>query len=513
MDPTTDRAFATIMPAMNTVIAATPPGRIEGVREGDVCVWRGIRYAKAPVGPLRFRAPQPVDKWEGTINAHSFGNVSLQPPSVLNKITSPLNEDCLNLNIFSTFREGEKLPVMVFIHGGAYINGAGSVPAYDGKKLAREGVVVVTINYRLGVLGYLYAKGLPGCDAEFDSNIGLRDQIAALRWVNDNVLAFGGDPGCVTIFGESAGANAVVTLMAVPSAAGLFHRAIVQSLPMSTTLTIQQATEIAQLYCQKIGVDSDPISLKTTPGEAFISSAYEFTAWIASTKRPGTMAFNPVVDSDVLPLEPIVALRAGSGRNVPLLIGSNLHESEIFIKRNYPLVTYNSDLIDLLFNLHPHIDRNRILSAYPGFPSRQACLNFASDMMFTIPTLWVADAQKLHTPNVYVYRFDYSPTLGGLIGLGATHASELPLVFGTFDLAPYTFLYSLSFGAHLPLSKRICKAWTDFAKSGDPKVVGWKRFEDTERCVSVWDSPEDKILSDPYKRVRDAWGDNKFYTS
>ena len=223
-----------------------------------VKVWRGVRYAAAPVGELRFRAPEPPPRWTEVVDATAFGPACPQPaiPNVQLDLGAPQGEDCLSLNVWasSDTRPGDRKPVLVWLHGGAYVLGSGSQPLYDGRRLAGDGVIVVTVNYRIGAFGFLDLSSFSSSRQRFDSNIGLRDVLAALGWVRDNIAAFGGDPERVTLFGESAGAGIVTTLLAVPAAAGLFAGAIAQSSPATSVYDSGRARQMAEVVLEKLDI-------------------------------------------------------------------------------------------------------------------------------------------------------------------------------------------------------------------------------------------------------------------
>ncbi|KAJ3182754.1 hypothetical protein HDU87_008093 [Geranomyces variabilis] len=512
-------------------IVTTTSGAVRGtVRSPGLFIWRGIPYAAPPVGPLRFKAPQPVKPWDGVLDTTRFGADAIR--SVLGDIkmsVMPESEDCLFLNVWSSGLKGPARPVMVYIHGGAYIDGSGSIPLYNGRHLAQRGdVVVVTINYRLGALGYLYMPSIPS----MDSNLGLRDQVFALEWVRDNIAAFGGDPDNVTIFGESAGGNAVTTLLAVPSARGLFARAIAQSPTVTHVWPAELGAAISAEFCAALVAAAAkakyPTTTTTTASDDVETVLREISAVdigpfygshfrAVAASRPGWSGFSPVVDGTFLPMDPLDATRAGLTADIPLLLGTNRDEAALFYKKNQPCALPVSEAqIEAVFSATASAPRDRVLRAYPTYPSLAARLQFAGDIVFGAATLQLAEARTTTTTTTnttakkqqlaaktYLYRFDYAPLAARILGLGATHGTELPLVFGTTAGAIGKQLYVFSFGRQRALGERMMDAWIGFARTGEP---GWAAYEPEKRVTKVWDFV-DREVDDLGKDVRTAWGD------
>src|SRR5262245_6396772 len=306
-------------------VVTTSLGQIRGTREEHVTVFRGIPFAAAPIGPRRFRAPSRPSARVDVLDATRFRAQALQNANALGMIgfdEAPMDEDCLFLNVWTPSTDGARRPVMVWIHGGAFVIGAGSQLLYDGAALARRGdVVIVTINYRLGVFGFL--RQHPGT-----GNEGLLDQIAALEWVRDEIAAFGGDPGNVTIFGESAGAMSVATLLTTPRARGLFHRAIVQSGAANVVLSREHADGIAARVREKLDLADDEAALATLPATQLLKA--QRSVFERSFRSNEGLAFAPVVDGDILPRHPTECFDAGEASPVPLLIGTTLEEMKLF---------------------------------------------------------------------------------------------------------------------------------------------------------------------------------------
>ena len=306
-------------------------------------MWRGIPYAAPPTGPLRFRAPMPAPSWQGVRDASQFGPVAPQdrrgqftgPPTSV-----PMSEDCLTLNVMAP-ATGTSLPVIVWIHGGAYSVGSSREVRRQGEAFVHEGAIFVSMNYRLGALGWLDFSAFSTPERRFENNLGLRDQVAALEWVRENIREFGGDPGNVTLMGESAGVNAVTTLMTVPAARGLFVRAIAESPPPDAVyrqaFTSQWAEEYLELLSETVDNQSTDSTSHEDAGDLLVSASVNDLV-VATTKlqrsapdkHPGTLALCPVIDGDFLPERPLKAFGAGRAVPVPLLIGTNDREGSLF---------------------------------------------------------------------------------------------------------------------------------------------------------------------------------------
>src|SRR6202165_4583405 len=347
---------------MQTVVTIRQ-GAVRGsmADEAAVFTFKGIPYASPPFGPNRFQPPRPAQSWDGVREALSYRPTAPKAPYVppcdalIPEIDIP-GEDYLNLNIWSPDLGQARLPVMVWIHGGAFANGSGSVPTYDGTRFARDGVVYVTINYRLGADGCLYlGDGI--------ANLGLLDQIAALTWVQENIAAFGGDPNNVTIFGESAGGMSVATLMAMPRATGLFRRGIAQSGAGHHVISPATAQRIGQYLAEKLGVEPTREAIGTVPIKRLVQAQQELRIEISanpSSVRWGEVAanlmpFEPVIDGDLLPARPIDSIAAGAGANVDVLVGNNADEYRLFL---VPVGTINVVNEEIL---------SKVVSAY-GLP-------------------------------------------------------------------------------------------------------------------------------------------------
>jgi para-nitrobenzyl esterase len=491
----------------HTVRATTATGTVEGFTRDGVNRWRSIPYARPPVGPLRFRAPQPAEPWPGVRHCHGFTNCAPQQRRYtiigVGKY-QPMNEDCLTLNVVTPQAVGDQpLPVLVFIHGGGYILGSSATPLYDGAGLARRGCVYVSVNYRLGALGCLDLSSLSTPEITIDSNLFLRDLVMALRWVHDNIAAFGGDPDNVTIFGESAGAHAVATLLAVPSAKGLFRQAISESPASGMVRSREVATEFANRFAAQLGVrrqDAAHALMQASPAE--LVAAQNRLIDQGMEQRLGAFPIGPACGDDCLPLDPMEAMRRGTAHRVPLIVGTNADEGRLFT-RFLPLLPTTEPMVEALLADTDPAARQRITAAYPGYPNRSACVRLCGDFAFGSAAWQIAEAHGKYAP-AYLYRYDFAPRPLHWAGLGATHATELLAVFGVYRSK---FGALLTAGVDRRAARRVTKEvqgrWLAFSRTGIPGD-GWPHYTDADRAVMVFDRTS-HVEYDPHPERRIAW--------
>ncbi|MFD9261516.1 carboxylesterase/lipase family protein [Streptomyces sp. NPDC059538] len=485
-------------------------GALRGSREGGVAVFRGIPFAEPPVGALRFAAPRPVRGWDGVLRATAYGP---PPPQgghfgmdALARDTA--GDDWLTVNVWSPEPgPGAALPVMVWIQGGAYSIGMSGLPEYDGSRLSRDGgVVVVTFNYRVGLEGFGQIEGAP-------ANRGLLDQVAALEWVRDNIRAFGGDPDRVTVFGQSAGAGSVAALLAMPRAAGLFGRAVAQSVP-GTYFSPELAADIAAACAAELGMaptvgdlsQVDPVRLSAA-GDAV---GAKMDRWADRWGPIGLRAipFSPVVDGDVLPVTPWQALADGAGRGVDLLVGHTRDETRLLTALDGLLGQITAEQAETALNVFgPGRDAaRRYRGAFPGAGPDELYELVGSDWLFRMPSLHLALAQTAAGGRAHVYELTWSaPGMGG--ALGACHGLDVPLVFGNLDRGqPAVLIGESPFPEAEELSARMRAAWTAFAAHGDP---GWPAYDDEQRLVRLFDT-RPAVAAYPEEASRLIWQDHTF---
>lgn len=503
---------------MAEVIVETASGRVRGKQEHGVSVFKGIPYAAPPLGESRFRPPRQVEPWSGVRDALSYGDQAIQDDNVFNMPADLLaivplsgiertSEDCLTLNVWTSGTSGARRPVLFWCHGGAFLVGSGSSSWYDGTNLCRlDDVVVVTFNHRLGALGYLHLEDIaPGFEGA--GTAGMRDVVAALGWVRDNIARFGGDPGNVTIFGESGGGAKVSVLMALPAAKGLFHKAIIQSGPAVQMATREDGTHTARLVLAELGLgEREAGKLRSVPAEKLLAAQSIVQAReggrgpIAERRRRG---FNPVIDGTYFPGGPFSPGAPAVSAHVPLMIGSNKDEQSLFLG-HLPWVT-GATFDNLPAAMQPYLGERaaeivaRYRAAQPGLPADQIGLILMGELGQRLPSLQMAERKlALKAAPVFVYLFAWeTPVLGGR--LRACHTLEIPFVFNTVAGAAIT-------GAdpsRLPLGETMARAWIAFAKSGNP---GWPAYDVRTRPTMVFDL-QSRVENDPFGAERKIWED------
>lgn len=490
------------------LVVTTQQGQLQGAMEQNVCVWKGIPYAQPPVGDLRYKEPQAPTNWSGVRQATKFSPIARQFKGPLFK-PEPESEDCLYLNVWAPPKDGKKRPVMFWIHGGGFISGSGSSSMYDGTQLVQNGdVVVVTINYRLGAMGFLYFGDIKGADKnEFQSNLGIKDQVAALKWVKENIAAFGGDPDAITIFGESAGAISVQTLMSIPAAKGLFKRAIVESGSADILWTHEYATSVTLDYLKILGVSPDSLSkLKSIPADTLDVCLTRLMKKIMSETRIMKL-FAPTVDGDYIPSNLTASIKTGESKDVDLLIGTNRNEANLFAMKKIGLAPTNGDELAPYITQLDTATQSRLFSTYKDYPHKDGVLNFITDGTFTMPAIRFAEAQSSHA-STYMYRFDWTSAPLRMVGLRACHGLELPFVFNTFNTDTGKKIKFMANKKRIyALSETIQHAWLNFAKTGNPNDPGqnaWKPYNVADRTTMIFNN-KPYTQNDPESAQRKAW--------
>ncbi len=466
---------------MENTLIRTQYGEVQGVRQDGAVIWRGIPFAEPPIGELRFQPPRPPQPWQEPRDATQFGPVCQQSDSELEQsfpahVRPVKSEDCLYLNIWASDSSTPNRPVMVWIHGGAFVTGAGSLPFYDGTSFAVNGdMIIVTLNYRLGPLGFM---DLSSYGMTESANLGLQDQIAALNWVRSNIEAFGGDPERITVFGESAGAMSIAALLAMPAANGLFRGAIMQSgasqvLPPSTARSVTEAM-IGLLG----GQPGDPSVLMEASSEQLLQAAGRLHE--ASEVSLLTMPFQPVLHAQTLPVEPLRAIREGAAKGVALMIGTNQDEGRMFINRSEHMM--NKEQASGALQAMTGQDVGLLLERYPETIEGQA--QILTDLFFWRAAIQYAEAQLPHAP-VWMYRFDWNQPGHPFFGT-ATHATEIPFVFNNAKIMEGSGITLDELTVNL--ANRMQTAWITFAHTLTPATleIPWTDYNKHDRTTIIF---------------------------
>ena len=487
---------------------------VEGRHDEPVLRFAGVPFAAAPVDELRFAAPQPHPGWSGVRDATMFGTIAPQEPSMVDGIMGlepeAWSEDCLYLNVWTPSTHAEvPRPVMVWIHGGGFTFGSGSSELYHAERfVSGRDVVVVSINYRMGLFGFLELGHLDESLAG-SANNGLRDQIAALRWVQDNIAHFGGDPDNVTVFGESAGSMSASLLMTAPEASGLFRRVIAQSGSTNGCHAPERAEAQARLLLDVLEVTTvaelralDAATLLHAQGKSLLEAMQAKTLLEAGSAMAG-LPWAPVADGRLVPTDPLGALQAGAAAGVDLLAGSNTDEWTLFAMLDGSI---DADELDVrLARLTP--DGSKVAEVYSrARPDADPGASFCAvmtDLVFRMPTIAAAEAQSRHG-SVFVYEFA-EPLTGVMEALGSPHSLELPYLFDQCDLG--TFPTMVGAEPSRRLIDGMADAWVAFARTGDPTtelVGGWPRY-DLDRRPTMRLTAEPTVIDDPGVDERQLW--------
>src|ERR1700678_132602 len=502
-----------------SAIVSTRCGKLEGEEQTGLYVFKGVPFAAAPETVRRWLPPEKPQPWTGVRDARRFGAVAPQN-SVTNqalaamKIDQQQSEDCLNLNLWTPALDRARRPVMVWIHGGGFTIGGGSQEIYNGSVLAKRGdVVVVTINHRLGPLGFLRLNDVTNGRTPSSGNEGLLDQLAALHWVRDNIAEFGGDPDNVTIFGESAGGMSVGALLAMPSARGLFHKAIPQSGSCDTISSVTRANRTAERVLSKLGVSPDDAdAIRALPIAQLLTGV--FGADGKTPDRELGMAYQPVVDGALIPRELIEMVARGSAAGVAVMVGSNLEEWKLFSAMDPSaqrldkagLVTRMSKRLtaDFAGPVIATYERARA-SAGASITPPELFSAIETDRVFRMPGVRLAEIHGRSERRVYNYLFTWrSPAMRG--ALGSCHALELGFVFGTNHVPGMPAFAGAGAVVEKPATQ-MQDAWLAFARSGDPSSASagkWKAYDEASRATMVFGAST-KLEDAPRDSERQAW--------
>lgn len=479
-----------------TTIVTTTLGPVQGQVKDDILMFAGIPYAAPPTGERRFMAAQPHAGWSQVRPATRFGRAAPQVATggMTNSVPVPWDEDCLFLNISTPAADDRKRPVFFWIHGGAYRTGQGAVPWYNGAQFAQNGdIVTVSINYRLGALGFTDLSRF-GADYATSGINGILDQIMALEWVRDNIAQFGGDPERITIGGESAGGFSVCTLLGSPRAQGLFQQAIPQSGGAHHTLTVAQGKLVADALLDKLQAQNMQ-ALLAVPAEDILSAQAAVDEALRG-KLGSVSAFYPVEGSSVLPVSPLTAIRDGMAASVAVLTGTNKDEATLFLqgkvdaeKLAKEATNYGGGqaLIDCYQGLYPEASTTALSVA------------LSTDYTFRVPALRLAEARAAHKANTWMYLFSWESRTGGL---KATHALEIPFVFNNLN-KPGVSVFLGKGEVPQALAEVMHAAWIGFIQSGNP---GWPAYDLVTRKTMVFDT-ESALIEDPDAGKHQVWQD------
>jgi len=490
-------AGSALAPAMRDLaLVQTREGAVRGERIGESVRFLGIPFAAPPIGALRFKAPQRPAERQGIFAADQFAPSPMQKPlsqRYYGPGPLPLSEDCLALNIWRPTAPGPH-PVYVWIHGGGNVAGSSRMPVFDGSRMAREGIVCVTISYRVGALGFLDVSPILGTDYAGSGNNGMLDIVAALRWVRENIDGFGGDPGAVTVGGQSAGAKNVCTLLAMPGARGLFRAAIVQSGGAETINDAAASAMLTDGMARALGTDAVS-RLAALPAAAILAAQNEVIG-----QWPRKYPFRPVVDGVHLPSAPIDVLRHGTGAPVPVMIGTTREENAFFGPSEAGDGTVaQSDLANMDIAAFAPVYA-RYPALFPEMSATDLRYRAITAEEYGIPTIHAADAHGARSP-VWRYRLDLPRREAPHAGY-AVHGSELPLVWDKLD-DPLSAPLGPDGAEGQALSEIMHAHWAAFIRSGQP-MTDWTRYDPAARDTMLFDA-QSRMVNDPDASERQLW--------
>lgn len=498
-------------------IVETTSGKVRGLRNGNVHIFKGVRYGAPTWGANRFMPPVKPERWAGVKNAYAFGHQSPQNvryTDVLAPQADPaegFSEDCLFLNVWTPgINDGRKRPVMFWCHGGGFTWESGSWQWVDGAALARRGdVVVVTVNHRLGIFGYLSFAELGGARYAASGNAGMLDLMAALQWVRDNIAQFGGDPDNVMLFGQSGGGAKVATLMAMPAAKGLFHRAAIQSGAWVVAIPQEEATAVGHTFLSELNIGKSNIdAMQRVPVATLLAVKAGDMHPAATVRGRLRMGMAPVVDGRILPAHPFEPVAPQISAHVPLLIGCTRQETSLFFLRDEQVLSMDdASLVSRLRQGWSAAETKEIIDIYrqanPNASPADLYLLMTTDHMIRRDTILMAERKHgLQQAPVFMYSFDWqSPALEGR--LRAPHCVDIPFVFDNTDV-PTVMTRAPSAAA---LAAITSEAWISFARSGapgHPRLPAWPAYEPGKRATMIFDN-EPHLVNDPNGAARIFW--------
>ena len=482
---------------MDQCIVKTKYGQVRGEYTGGVYIWRGIPYADSPEGGARFKGPSPPAKWDGIRDAVEFGHACPQGVRMKRRsVIRDMSEDCLTLNIWSPSVSAEKLPVFFYIHGGSFVEGAGSDPEYEGTKLVSEGdIVLITVNYRLGAFGFMDFSFLSD---EFYPNCGLRDLALALRWVNENIENFGGDKNNVTVGGQSAGAICAVVLPMLDEAKSYISRVIVMSAAPTLIHSREDGQNIAKRFMEFADI-KDSESLK----KVFAGKLVDLQSAFAVCSGLGAVAFGISVDGKMVKNYPIPAAKEGLMRGKPMFFGTTREEMSFVLKNSLAHIIDIEKVRKAGTASESKEVKERIQNAYKMYGKRGAAIRY-SDFSFRIPSIWCAEAQSEHA-DTWMYRFDFETAAMRISGLHSFHSSDIPFLFGNFRTGLARLMLLLS-----PVKRRVNRVHREFRddfltfiKNGS---LPWGKIDEKKTDAKVYTIPSriEHAVPDEIMKAYDA---------
>jgi para-nitrobenzyl esterase len=498
---------------MQTTLVETRQGTVQGVQQDAIQVFKGIPFAQPPVGEWRFREPQPPTSWPGIRAATAFGASPIQNSNLVLEV-GPMAEDCLYLNVWTPQADTARRPVMVYIYGGSFVSGSSSQAVYNGSAFANDGdIVVVTLNYRVGALGFLYLKEALGERYATSGNNGLLDIIAALRWVHENIASFGGDPAQVTLMGESAGAMSVATLMSMPTARELFTRAIMESGAGQTARDAASAAMITQRLLADARLAAT--TLPTLPIKDLYAAQMQLLSGTSLSRD-----FGPVIDGQVLAQYPLDAIQQGQAAHIPTFIGTNHHEANLFVALDPRMAQPSAEILTRIFGSNAPAIQRAYTHAIQQKETREAWAETLTNYQYLIPALDLAAAQAKQGASIWMYRFDWSKN-----PIGAFHALEVPFVWQTLgqdirslraQLSAFPQAQNIHCGPDdLRLTDQMHAAWIAFIRAGNPNtsmLSFWPQYSSSQRQTMLFNT-QSQIVALPPLQVEAGFQSRGFHWS
>lgn len=475
----------------------------------DICIqFLGVPYAKPPVGQLRFRKPQPLDPWDGVLEAKQYGDYCVQPGNGDAAPGVKGSENCLHLNIYTPACDEKKRPVVVWIHGGAYLTGSNSnATKFGGYMCQTADIVVVAIQYRLGAFGCVDFASLSGANGKFDTNCGTWDQVAAVNWVIENIADFGGDPECITLLGESAGACSVLTLMTTPYLKGKIKRAMLDS-PAPHLMNTAENGYIAALdVVKRLGLtEEEAWKLADLPADV-LTKAVEESEYDFVNHHPYLLPTAPVVDGDLIPELPYDAVMHGAADGIEVLIGTTKDEGTMFATgTDRGIFPGNLVQMEKFFQDHPYVNRDAVMALYTDLNPKKTYQEIGKELFFHFPSLEIADHLAKHG-NVYVHHFEYVFPMLKLLGMGAVHCTNSTLTFGGKPDGMLKILGMFSGRNGRQITSLIHKCWCNFIACGNPNGTGeelWPAYGEEKNTYFI-----DKVChveKAPFEKERETYG-------